>query len=454
MPDLAERARKFILEKGMPPRGERILLGVSGGVDSMVMAHVLKALGYHCSILHVDYQLRGEASAGDAKLVQETAERWGMECRIVQIEEAGWEQYPGSSLQMAAREIRYSLFEEALTTSGIPWCAMAHHQDDLAESFLLSILRGGKGGELQGIPPVRKPFFRPLWFATKSEIREYAQEYEVPYREDATNWESKYLRNVVRNKVFPSMETIHPQPAQRWVEWGMEVQKQQSLYRKMVKNLIEPHLFNQSGITGISWGPLQEQFGDDFPTLLKAALMEWGFTGNHAHEIAELAGSPKGKIWKGAGRIVARTDKGIEWGTEADLPNPEECIVIPDDAAIGQEAISLGKNKVMLTVHQGGEAGWEPMGNNEFVLDLDQVAFPLTLRHWKEGDRMRPLGLGGTKKLKEIFADAKSSYFGKMQAIVFEDARQIICLSGYRISEEVAFGPQTTQVLRIKIEEG
>lgn len=453
MPDLVARARKFILEKGMPPPGERILLGVSGGVDSMVMWHLLRELGYECSVLHIDYQLRGEASVGDARLVKETADQWGMKCRIVQIEPADWEKHSGLSMQMAAREIRYSLFEAEMKASETEWCALAHHQDDVAESLLLSILRGGKGGELLGIPPIRKPYFRPIWFATKEEIREYAVANQIPWREDVTNSESNYLRNVVRNQVLPAMEPIHPQPAQRWVEWGGEVQKQQALFQRMVMEWVQPHLHREGWVTKLDWKDLKRQFGGDFPVLLKSALQSLGFTGNHAHEIAGLAESPKGKIWKGDGEIVARTEDGIEWALESHMPDPEETLVIPGSDSLARQTFHFGGFRVKFHIQAKEEMVLDALGRNEFLLDLQRIIFPVKLRHWKEGDRMQPLGLGGTKKLKEIFADAKSSYFDKMRSIVFEDARQIICLSGYRINEAVAIQPETGQIIRIIIEE-
>ncbi|MBK6777710.1 MAG: tRNA lysidine(34) synthetase TilS [Flavobacteriales bacterium] len=205
---LAE-VQRFVARESLLAPSEPVLVGVSGGVDSMVLLHVLRALEHTCTVVHVDHGLRGAESDADSAFVEAHCRERGIECVIERVDVRG-KAGEGQSIQMAARELRYAVFERVLTGKSARKMALAHHADDSVETLLMNLMRGTGVAGWRGIPPIAGRFVRPLLSVGRAAILEYASKYKVPFREDSSNTDPHYLRNRVRNELLPLMEQLRP----------------------------------------------------------------------------------------------------------------------------------------------------------------------------------------------------------------------------------------------------
>ena len=207
---MLEDFQRFIQQEQLFLSEEKILLAVSGGMDSMVMAHLFREAGFRFGIAHCNFQLRGEASDADAALVKSVAAQWQIPfhtiCFDTEIEAANQKK----STQLFARELRYTWFERILQEFDYQYIATAHHLNDSLETVLYNLAKGGGIRALHGIPIRQGNIIRPLSFASRKLIEEYARAHQIPYREDASNQSDKYSRNLLRHQVVPVLKTINP----------------------------------------------------------------------------------------------------------------------------------------------------------------------------------------------------------------------------------------------------
>ena len=200
----------FVNEQRLFSKNDRILLALSGGVDSVVLAELLLELGYTFSAAHCNFHLRAEESNRDADFVIKWAERNGVELFVQDFDTYGYMQEKGISLEMAARELRYSWFENIMQENQFDYLLTAHHADDSAETFFINLLRGTGIAGLHGILPKNGSIVRPLLFATRKSILDYAESRNIQFVEDSTNSEIKFLRNKIRHRVIPVLKEISP----------------------------------------------------------------------------------------------------------------------------------------------------------------------------------------------------------------------------------------------------
>ncbi|MDP6909225.1 MAG: tRNA lysidine(34) synthetase TilS, partial [Flavobacteriales bacterium] len=216
----------YIEKSGLLSPKDQILVAVSGGVDSMVLATVLNSLGYHIALAHCNYQLRGEDSDVDEELVK----NWALEREIPfhsrRIDTKRLVQESTRSTQMVAREERYRFFEELMDEHGYVATALAHHQDDRLESLLMNVLRGTGIRGFVGMPVRRDRYIRPLLFASKKEIREYAVSNQIPFRDDISNQQVVYKRNWVRLRLLPMLRQVHPNIDKDLLRFSKAVEKE------------------------------------------------------------------------------------------------------------------------------------------------------------------------------------------------------------------------------------
>lgn len=454
MPDLLNRTRDFIRNENLFPDGARVLVAVSGGLDSMVLLYILHHAGFNCEVIHINYGLRGEASDADEALVEETAWKYGIPVHIYKVDTKAQAKASGNSVQMEARDIRYRLFETELDRQGISWCATAHHQNDQAETLLMSFVKGRGEVLMQGIPIVREKYVRPLWFAWKDEMKTYAEENEIPWREDLSNETNDYTRNFIRNEVLPGLQKIHPNIERRLVDAGKAYTLQQRFIWETVERKIAPYLFEKGHQKILELSELAEEETDFLELIVRYWLEGEGLTGLEAEEASNLLHSESGKRVNTRNHVVIKTATGLAYMPSVFLADAEEKRVIESQKELLElGAIQFGEKQILFQLSESNSPD-EP-GNETIwgLMDAEKIQYPLTIRRWKQGDRMTPLGMAGQrKKLSDIFTSLKYSLFDKMEAIVFEDAGHIICLSEYRIADPVAIRSETKQILQIIIQ--
>lgn len=423
----------------------RYLLACSGGADSVSLGATLHSLSIPFDIAHVNYRLRGNDSEEDQRLVESLAHKWNADVHCHTVETTDWTQ--GESLQAEAREIRYSFFEELLETGKYEACLLAHHQDDQAETLLMSLINGNNFSILNPMPRSRPGYLRPFLSVSTKTCRSALLEWKTPWREDASNKKNIYTRNTLRNNILPALQEINPGITRKLEEKSQQYQHQINLLETLLLPIIEPTIRITERVHTFSWQHLPDALvAEHLPTILAFVLSRWGFHGNHVWLAAELATAESGKIYEFDGRL----EKGrqlIQWikhETTNQQLSIESLEALPVTGSCSGRKVSLE----LIPVPDSFSSS-----KNTHFLSPKKIRFPLVLRAPKTGEKMIPLGMTGSKMLSDIIIDQKFRPAQKHLAIVLTDQEGIIALSDFRIADRVKSIPGDEHCLRLVIEE-
>ena len=428
--------------EGLCSSDDRILLAVSGGIDSVVMAHLFRQAGVNGAIAHCNFQLRGEDSQQDVSFTKELAGSLGYTffSKEFEVEEVAEDRK--ISIQMAARELRYQWFGELLEEHGFDCMATAHTMNDSVETFMLNLSRGTGIRGLSGIPVSTGKVIRPLLFATRTEIEAYADREGIRYREDASNRETKYRRNKIRHDVIPVMEQINPAFIQTMSGNMERLQEALTIFRQAVE-LTRRDLFStESGQICINIQSLKALTPKD--TWLYELFSPYGFNRMQCEGIGQILDSDSGKrsispthqLFKDRDRLILTTsDPGGFDRYYLDSPENVSSLPFPMD----------------IEVMDREELDPIPTEPDTACLDLDLVQFPLTLRHWIHGDYFFPLGMEGIKKLSDFFVDRKIPVPEKERIWILASGKKIVWILGLRIDHRFRITEKTRRVLILRL---
>ena len=221
---------------------QKILLAVSGGVDSMVMLHLFLQSGIDIGVAHCNFQLRGKDSLEDEKFVLSQASKYGVKSHVIRFKTTDYAEKTGLSIQMAARELRYNWFEQIRQENNYDFIATAHHSDDIVETFFLNLLRKTGISGLHGIKNISGNIIRPMLFANKEEIMEYADNQTIVYREDVSNTDDHYKRNYIRHHIIPRFKELNPNFTKTLLDSINIISKQEIVYKTQIDNTIQSFL--------------------------------------------------------------------------------------------------------------------------------------------------------------------------------------------------------------------
>ncbi len=432
---MRELVRAFIAEQELAEDRAPMWVGVSGGVDSMVLLDVLLELGHPCHVAHVDHGLRGSESDDDLAFVRDRCNEHGIPFRSERVDVQGLSSGTGISVQMAARQLRREWFMQ-LVREGPGIIALAHHQDDAVETMLVNLLRGSGSRGRAGISPRNGPVIRPLLAVGREDIVRYAEKYGVPYREDASNTDPKYLRNRVRHELIPFMEALRP-GASRVLRRDVQFHRELVLAAAgNMERILEGIGTSEDGSRRI---PFELILGSGTPTMVLHHLLRGkGFHPEHiADVLAALRNRATGsqfqegelRVFVDREELVITVPPGVGSWTWNELDR------IPQDAPL------------RMSVHDPKE--FRPDASNLTVwLDADPFRGPLTLRPWQAGDRIRPLGMEGTKLVSDILIDAKVPRDRKETTFVLVSADDIVWVIGHVIDDRYRIQHGTRKVFR------
>ncbi|WP_160164559.1 tRNA lysidine(34) synthetase TilS [Pedosphaera parvula] len=404
-PDLMERVEQVIEARQLFGRGERILVGVSGGLDSMVLLEVLSELAskhdWTLAVAHLNHSLRGRSSDADERLVRRTAERLGCQCVVERAEVRKFGRKAGLSLEMAARRLRHEFLARSARKLGIKVVALAHHADDQVELFLLRLLRGASSEGLAGMDwkvasPVDKGLglVRPLLEVRKSELEGFAQQEGVKFRKDATNESQEILRNRVRHELVPLLNGYQP-------ALGKVIMRQMEILGAegdFIDEVAGNWLRKKDGLFGNLAVAVQRR-------VIYRQLLELGVAGDF-ELVEKLRLRASRPVTVSKDMVVTRDEAGVvktrqiermgfnSGQIEINLSRENE--IIWDGVRVYWAFESMGKK---FEVPQA-EAGRE-------FLDLEKVGKQVILRHWRAGDRFWPIGMRGAVKLQDFFTNQK-----------------------------------------------
>ena len=433
---------QYAARHGLFTTGNKLLAAVSGGVDSMVMLHLLHVTCVNMVVAHCNFGLRGNESQLDEDFVKTESERLGIQCRINHFDTLAYAAQNGCSIQMAARELRYRWFLELAAHENFDAIAIAHNRDDRIETLFINLARGTGIHGLTGIRPRNRKIIRPLLFASRREIEAYATENGVSFREDSSNTTDKYARNYIRRHVIPGMEQFFPGMRQT-IERSME---HFAVIEQFCNETIERYK-NQLVTSRDDLIYIDFQHLVKIPSssvLLYEILKPYGFSNTTAAEILEKHKQTSGRqFFSDTHRLVHNRQSLII--QKSDNEKPREYLI--DEQSSGMDI------PIRLTIDKfDNYPDFLPLSTpNIACLDGEKLQFPLLLRQWNHGDVFRPLGMKNMKKLSDFFIDAKLSLIEKERRHILVSDGQIVWIVGLRIDDRFKITGKTKKVVMFQV---
>lgn len=437
--------KAFVDEQRLFSKDDRILLALSGGVDSVVLAELLLELGYTFSAAHCNFHLRGEESNRDAEFVIKWAERKKVKLFVQDFDTYAYMQEKGISLEMAARELRYSWFENLMQENQIDYLLTAHHADDSAETFFINLLRGTGIAGLHGILPKNGNIIRPLLFATRKSILDYAELKNIQFVEDSTNSETKFLRNKIRHRVIPVLKEISPD-FDSIIRKNIErLRDTETIFRSAIEKVKDEIIIREKENIKISIAELQSLH--PIGIYLYEILSDYGFNESVVNNVSMVLDAESGK------RFYSKTHCLLK-DREYLLIYPIEKDEKETNYSIDVEITSIIEPfKAKIEVLKELNFISVPKKANVAMLDMDLLNFPLELRHWKQGDSFVPFGMKKKKKLSDFFTANKYSLLDKERQWLLCSGNEIVWVVGKRIDDRFKISNSTKSVLKIEINE-
>ena len=420
-------------------QGKKLLLAVSGGLDSMVLVHLMQQLNYEIVVLHCNFQLRGLESFGDQQFIQEYSNMNAIPFVFTQFDTEAFATDFKVSTQVAARELRYSWFYEQIEIQNADYILTAHHADDNLETFIINISRGTGLDGLIGIPAQNEKVIRPLLSFSRQEIVEYAVANKLEWREDSSNASDKYLRNKIRHHLIPILKELNPtfitsfEKTQSFLKEAQELVDDAAImvYQQVAREEGEDIYFDLARLLQLP----------NYSAYLYQWLKEFGFTA--WEDIYDLVTSQSGK------QVFA---------PEFRLIKDRDCLILSplklhsDQQEYPIESIQ-SKVNFPLKLDFSVVNAIESISNSTIFVDYEKLEFPLVLRHWREGDVFQPFGMEGkSKKVSKLFKDEKLSLVDKESTWLLCSTNQVVWVVGIRQDERFKIDSKTKKILKITIQ--
>ena len=446
----------FLQREHLVAEGQRVLLAVSGGRDSVTMAHLFQRAGIPFGIAHCNFHLRPGDCDRDELFVRSMAEGYGVALHCTGFDTQSYAQENGLSIEEAARQLRYDYFERVRQEEGYGVVATAHHRDDAIETFFINLLRGTGVNGLTGISVRNGKIIRPLLPFGRAEIDKYVKRHNLTYVEDITNSQPVYLRNRIRLQLLPMMRQISPAFDDVMSRNMVHIEHCAQLYNQTVDRLREQLLHSDDGVN----------YTVDIPSLLRCQPIEtvlyellhpFGFNSSVVEQVTESLHAQSGKqFFSSTHRLVK--DRDIL------LVSPLQCISNQSSFIISRPQLNgcgsqfvVDVSRCMVEFHfdnacDGTMDRVRQIGRDEAWYDFDRVRFPLSLRRWQKGDRFTPYGMKGSRLVSDLLTDVKVSLVEKEKVWLLCDADgRIMWVLGIRTADVAVVTTSTRTIMKVRI---
>ncbi len=462
---LLQKFIEFIKKENLFQPKDKLLLAVSGGVDSVVLCELCKQAGYDFVIAHCNFQLRGGESERDEQFVRELSKKYNAEIFVKKFDTDKYSEENKVSIQVAARELRYEWFFSLISTKQYAtgksessvdcqlqvanWILTAHHANDNIETLLMNFFKGTGINGLRSIIPKHAKIIRPLLFAKKEALLEFAEEHALKYVEDSSNASDKYTRNYFRNQLIPSIQKVFPRAEDNLLDNIERFKDIETLYQQSIL-LHKKKLLEKKG-EEIHIPVLKLLKSESLSTVVYEIIKDFGFTSNQVDEVIKLLNSDSGKYIQSSSHRIIKNRKWLIISPN-DTAIAENILIEEKDKAVEYVSGKLKFEKLPTANLPTGEAGYKlSTGNAAAMLDAEEIKFPLLLRKWKQGDYFYPLGMNKKKKLSRFFIDQKLSLTEKENIWLLEMNKKIIWVIGKRIDDRFKLTTNTKNILIITL---
>ncbi|MEP7317640.1 MAG: tRNA lysidine(34) synthetase TilS [Panacibacter sp.] len=428
----------------LSPTNCAILLAVSGGIDSVVLTDLFAKAGFDFVIAHCNFQLRGAESERDEVFVRSLGEKYNKQIFIKHFNTNEYASSGKLSIQEAARNLRYSWFQELITANHNPqitnFLATAHQANDNIETLLINFFRGTGIGGLHGILPKQNNIIRPLLFAKREEIELYAKENNLSWVEDSSNASDKYTRNFFRLQLIPAIKEVYTNVEDNLLHNIERFKETEILYHQAVA-LHKKKLIEYKG-NEIHIPVLKLQKSEPLHAITWEIIKDFGFSSPQVEEVIKL--------------FIAENGSYVASASHRIIKNRNWLIIAPLQTGVAQNI--LIEKDVKKVAFENGALTIEELQNANFKLQVEnnialinavEIKFPLLLRKWKQGDYFYPLGMQKKKKLSKFFIDQKLSKTEKEKIWVIEMNKKIVWVVGYRIDDRFKIIATAKNIFRI-----
>ncbi|HBH06981.1 MAG TPA: tRNA lysidine(34) synthetase TilS [Flavobacteriales bacterium] len=440
MIDIIQESREFIWEFDLIKPDSELLIGVSGGVDSMVLLDVLLKHGYKPVVAHANFGLRGQDSNEDARFVKDRCKHLGLSfyTRAFDIQE--YTRVYKVSVQMAARTLRYQWFYQLADKLSLDKIAVATHLDDNIETFILNAVRGTGLKGLRGILPKNDKVVRPFLEISKADILAYAEHFNLEWREDRSNAEVKYRRNLIRHEITPSFGKINPSFHETFKRNFRRWRATQEIWDAHIEKEVKKYIEEKNGVFKISVSKIAKLKNTEIA--LEELFLDKGLTYSDIRDMTKALGNTESKTFSTKKWRIHLDRNDLIWGRKTRFAEPESIQITEFIGGIEEPLALAFKDS------KKEEITWST-DRNTATLDFDKLTFPLLIRKWKEGDKMKPLGMNGRKRISDILIDAKVPVPEKDQTFVVLSKNEICWLIGHRISDDFKVTDKTQRSFQI-----
>lgn len=453
---LLQQFKDFIKDNlGLNAHQHILLLAVSGGVDSIVLTHLCHACGFQFIIAHCNFQLRGMESELDEAFVLQLEKQYNVKVCVKKFDTVFFAAQQKLTIQEAARQLRYEWFEELRQQyrdehiQHIHFIATAHHANDNIETVLLNFFRGTGIAGLHGILPKQHALIRPLLFASRSTIEEYAKQQGLVWREDTSNATEKYTRNFIRLQVLPSLKKVFPQIENNMLANIARFSEVEQLYNEAVSHY-KKKLLKQYNEQEWHISILELKKAPALHTLIWEIFSAFAFSTAQVNEIIKLMDAANGSYITSSTHRVIKNRRWLIITSAQPLPEFYFTLVEQKDKKIQFfkrhlwfEWLEKEKDKLSISTLKGNA--------HTAYLDAAHIRLPLIVRKWQQGDYFYPLGLGKKKKISKLLIDLKLSPTEKEKVYVAESNKKILWVIGIQIDERFKITNSTREVLKITL---